>query len=58
MIRIVLAFLFVFGVYYFGILAWRDCTGRERLELTRIVLYSIMCAVLTTASLAVFVAVF
>lgn len=58
MIRIILAFLFVFGMFYFGIDAFRNMTGREKWNLTKLVTYSIMCAVLTTVVLALFVMVF
>jgi hypothetical protein len=58
MIKIILAFLFVFGVFFFGILAVRDMTGKERWALTKLVSYSIICAVLTTAALVTFVLLF
>lgn len=58
MIRIILAFLFVFGLFYFGIDAFRKLTGREKWDLTKLVTYSIMCAVLTTVVLALFVITF
>ena len=58
MIRIILAFITIFICYYWGIQVFRTLTGKEKLELTRIIAYSIMCAVLTVASLAVFVYTF
>ena len=58
MIRIILAFILIFFSYYWGIQGFRMLNGKEKLELTRIVAYSIMCAVLTVASLAVFVYTF
>ena len=58
MIRIILAFLFVFGLFYFGIDAFRSMTGREKWNLTKLVTYSIMCAVLTIVVLALFVIAF
>ena len=59
MIRnMILAFLFVFGMFYFGIDAVRKMTGREKWNLTKLVAYSIMCAVLTTVVLALFVMAF
>ena len=58
MIRIILAFLFVFGLFYFGIDAFRKLTGREKWNLTKLVTYSIMCAVLTIVVLALFVIAF
>ena len=58
MIRIILAFLFVFGLFYFGIDAFRHMTGREKWNLTKLVSYSVMCAVLTVVALALFVIAF
>lgn len=58
MIRIILAFLFVFGMFYFGIDAFRSMTGREKWNLTKLVTYSIMCAVLTILLLSLFVIAF
>ena len=58
MIRIILAFLFVFGLFYFGIDAFRSLTGREKWDLTKLVTYSIMCAVLTIITLSTVVITF
>lgn len=58
MIRIILAFLFVFGLYYFGILAWRHSTGKEQWRVVKLVSYSLGCAVLTILTLAAFVYTF
>jgi hypothetical protein len=57
-IKIILGFLFVFGVFFFGILAVRDMTGKERWALTKLVSFSIICAVLTTAALIGLVLIF
>ena len=58
MFRIILAFLAVFGMFYFGIDAVRNMTGKEKWSLTKTILYSIMCAVLTILLLALFVITF
>jgi len=58
MIKIVLGFLLVFAGFFVGIQAVRDLTGRERWQLTKLIGYSIMCAVLTTAALVGFVLLF
>ena len=55
MIRIILAFLFVFGLFYFGIDAYRNMTGQEKMDLTNLVCYSLMCAILTVITLAIIV---
>ena len=53
--RIILAFLFVFGLFYFGIDAYRHMTGQEKMDLTKLVCYSLMCAILTVITLAIIV---
>jgi len=58
MIKIVLGFLLVFTAFFIGIQAVRGLTGRERWQLTKLIGYSIMCAVLTTAALVGFVLLF
>jgi hypothetical protein len=58
MIKIILAFIFVFGLFFFGINAVRSMTGKEKWALTKIVSYSIICAVLTLAVLIAIVLTF
>ena len=58
MIKIILAFLFVFGLFYFGIQGFRSMTGRDQLALTKLLVYSIMCALVTVVSLIVVVVLF
>ena len=58
MIRIIFAFLVVFGLFFFGIKAVREMTGMEQWALTKYLAYSIMCAVLTTAFLITIVILF
>jgi len=58
MIKIVLAFLFVFGLFFFGISAVRSMTGKEKWALTKVVTYSIICAVLTISALVGIVLIF
>jgi hypothetical protein len=58
MIKIVLAFLFVFFVFYFGIQGIRSMNGRAQLALTKLLVYSIMCALMTIVSLIVIVILF
>jgi len=58
MIKIVLGFLVVFAAFFIGIQAVRDLTGQEKVALTKLIGYSIMCAVLTTAALVKFVLLF
>ena len=58
MARIILAFFVVFGMFYFGIDAVRDLTGREKWDLTKSIAYSLVCATLTVIVLALFVITF
>jgi hypothetical protein len=58
MIQAILSFLVVFLVFYFGIGAVRATTGKEKLRLTKILGYSIICAVLTLTVLFFIVVLF
>jgi hypothetical protein len=51
MIKIVLGFMLVFASFFVGIQAFRDLTKKEKWALTKLITYSILCAVLTTAAL-------
>jgi hypothetical protein len=58
MIKIILSFLFVFALFFFGIFALREMSGKERWALTKLGIYSTICAVLTTVALTFFVLIF
>lgn len=58
MIRVILAFVVVFGLFFFGIRAVRDMTGKERWELTKLLTYSAFCAILTLGFLIALVVLF
>jgi hypothetical protein len=58
MISILLAFVVVFGLFFFGILAVRDMTGRERWDLAKLLTYSVLCAILTLGFLITIVVLF
>ena len=58
MIKIILAFLFVFGLFYFGIQGVRSMTGQDQLALTKLLVYSIMCALMAIVSLIIIVVLF
>jgi len=53
-----MAFLFVFGLFFFGIKAVRNMNGQDQLALTKLLMYSIMCALMTVVSLIVIVVLF
>jgi hypothetical protein len=40
-------FVLLFGAFWIGISAFRTLTGKEKWELTKIVVYATICAVLT-----------
>ena len=58
MLNAILAFLLLFGAFFTGIHAFRDTTSKEKWQLTKLVAYSTLCAVLTLAVLVLFVLVF
>jgi hypothetical protein len=58
MIKMFSTFLIVFGLIFFGLIAFKQMTGKEKWQLTKLVIYSIICAVLTTAALVGFVLIF
>ncbi len=58
MIKIILAFLVAFGICYFGIKGYRDLTGKDKWALTKLMGYSILCAVIAIAILISIVIVF
>jgi hypothetical protein len=58
MFKIILAFLFVFGIFFFGIKRYRELSGSNKWELTKLVGYSIMCSLLTIVLLVLIVILF
>ena len=58
MIRVVLAFAVIFGLFFFGIRAVRDMSGKERWEITKLLTYSTVCAILTLVFLIALVVLF
>jgi hypothetical protein len=58
MAKIILSFIVLFVIFYFGITAVRAMSGKEKWALTKLVIYSIICTVLTTLLLTAFVLLF
>ncbi len=58
MIRVFLAFVIIFVLFFYGIQAVRDMTGKERWELARLLTYSAFCAILTLVFLIALVVLF
>jgi hypothetical protein len=58
MIKIILAFLFVFSICYFGIKGYRDLSGKDKWSLTKLLGYSILCALTAIVLLMLIVILF
>jgi hypothetical protein len=58
MAQIILAFLVVFGLFFFGINSIREMTGKEMWSLTKLLTYSVVCAILALATLISIVVIF
>ena len=58
MIKIILAFLVAFGICYFGIKGYRDLSGKDKWALTKLLTYSILCAVTAIVLLMLVVILF
>lgn len=58
MIKVLLFFVLIFALFFLSIKTLRNVTGKEALALTKIVGYSIICAVLTVAVLISIVVIF
>jgi hypothetical protein len=58
MIKVLLFFVLIFVLFFLGIKTVRNLTGKDALALTKIVGYSIICAVLTVSVLISIVVLF
>ena len=58
MIKVLLFFVLIFVLFFLGIKSVRNLTGKDALALTKIVGYSIICAVLTVSVLISIVVLF
>ena len=58
MVKMIIAFLLLFVIFYTGIEIVRKLTGKEKWVLTKTLLYSILCAVLTISVLILIVVLF
>jgi Tfp pilus assembly protein PilE len=58
MIGLWLAFAILAILVHFGITAWRNMTGKERWNLTKSVMYSIIVALLAVVAMTVIVILF
>jgi len=58
MIRMIFVFLVLYAVFFFGILGFRQLSGKQKWELTKMLTYSAMCAILAVIFLIVIVFLF
>jgi hypothetical protein len=58
MFKVILAFIVIFGLFFLGIKAVRDMTGKELWSATKLLTYSAVCAILTLAFLITLVVLF
>ena len=58
MVKILLAFVVIFVLFFLGIKVIRNMTGRSAIALTKIVAYSIICSLLTITVLVGIVILF
>lgn len=58
MIRMLLSFILMFGVLYFGIEMFRNMTGKEKWDTAKTTIYSVSIALLTAVIMTVIVVLF
>jgi hypothetical protein len=58
MVKVILAFLILFVLFFAGITLARNMTGKEALALTKMLGYSTLCSLLTIAVLISIVVIF
>lgn len=58
MIKIILSFLVLFGVFFFGIKFIREMNKMEKWTLTKYTVYSMLCSMLALGVLTIFVLLF
>ena len=58
MIRLWLVFGILFAVFYFGIPVFRKLKGKEKWDLTKTFLFSMLCSLLAVVAMVVIVVLF
>lgn len=58
MIRLIIAFVFLFVVFFLGIRAVRENTASDPLGMLKTISYSLLCSLLTLFSLVLIVVLF
>jgi len=58
MIRLWLVFAILFAGFYFAIPAFREMNGKEKWDLTKTLLFSLLCSILAVGVMVVIVILF
>lgn len=58
MIRLWLVFAILFAGFYFSIPAFREMNGKEKWDLTKTILFSLLCSILAVGVMVVIVILF
>ena len=58
MIRALALFLILFAIFFFGIKGFVALTGKEKLELTKTLMYSILCSIVAMLIIVAMVVLF
>jgi hypothetical protein len=58
MIRLWLVFAVLFAGFYFGIPAFRKMKGKEKWDMTKIILFSMICSFLAVGAMVLIVVLF
>lgn len=56
--KIIIGLISIFVIFFFGIDIFRKMTGKEKIDLTKLVGYSISCSLLTILTVATIVLLF
>ena len=58
MVKMIIAFISLFLIFFFGIDIFRKMTGKEKISLTKVAGYSIMCTLLAVFAATLIVLLF
>jgi len=58
MLKVILSFLILFGLFFFGFKAFRYLTAKEKWKLSKLIVYSMLCATLALGALVTIVLIF
>ena len=58
MVKIIIAFISLFLIFFFGIDIFRKMTGKEKISLTKVAGYSMLCTLLAVVAATLIVLIF